>query len=50
MTVVKLQQTGIICTSGVRSVSGNADIDYGGDGSDPARVRQHNPVDWDNEW
>lgn len=50
MTVVKLQQQGIICTSGVRSVSGNADIDYGGGGSGPARARQHNGIDWDDEW
>lgn len=51
MTVVKLQQQGIICTSNeVNSVSNNADIDYGGGGSGPARARQHNPVDWDYEW
>lgn len=50
MMVVKLQQQGIICTSGVRSVSGNADIDYGGGGSGPARARQHNGIDWDDEW
>ena len=29
MMVVKLQQHGIICTSDVRSVNGNADLDYG---------------------
>lgn len=51
MTVVKLQQQGIICTSNeVNSVSNNADIDYGGGGSGPACARQHNPVDWDYKW
>ena len=46
MTVVKLQQTGI-CTSDVRSVNGNADMDYGGGSSGPARARSFG--DWDDE-
>lgn len=51
MHVVTLQQQGIICTStSVSSVNSNADIDYGGGGSGPARVRQHNAVDWEDEW
>ncbi len=51
MTVVTLQQQGIICTSDVRSVNGNAGIDYGGGGSGPARARQHSDIDWDDyEW
>ena len=51
MTVVTLQQQGIICTSDVRSVNGNAGIDYGGGGSGPARARQHSGIDWDDyEW
>ena len=46
--VVKLQQHGIICTSDVRRVSGNADLNYYGGGTGPARVRYHNPVEWDD--
>ena len=46
--VVKLQQQGIICTSDVRSVNGNAGMDYDGGGNGPARARQHNPIDWDD--
>ena len=48
--VVKLQQQGIICTSDVRSVKGNAGLDYGGGGSGPARARSHGGIDWDDEW
>ena len=48
MQVVTLQQQGIICTSGVRSVNGNADIDYGGGGSGPARAPRHRGNDWDD--
>lgn len=49
-TAVILQQTSIICTSGVRSVnSGDADIDYGGGGSGPARARSFGG-DLDDEW
>ena len=50
MMVVTLQQQGIICTSPVTSVNGNADMDYDGGGSGPARARQHSGFDWDNEW
>ena len=51
MMVVKLQQHGIICTSDVRSVNGNADLDYGGGGSGPARAPRHRGTDWDDyEW
>ena len=50
MMVVTLQQQSIICSSPVRSVSGNADLDYGGGGSGPARARQHSGFDWDDEW
>ena len=46
--VVKLQQQGIICTSDVRSVNGNADIGYGGGGRGSARVRGREEVDWDD--
>ena len=39
----------IICTSGneVTKTDGNADIEYGGGGSEPARARQHNI--WEEE-
>ena len=51
MMVVRLQQQSIICTSNsVSSVNSNADMDYGGGGSGPARVRQHSGIDWDDEW
>ena len=43
-----LQQESIICSSPVRSVNGNADIDYGGGGSDPARARSYRDIDWDD--
>ena len=48
MMVVRLQQQSIICTSPVRSVSGNADLNYDGGGTGPARVRQHNAMDWED--
>jgi len=50
MMVVKLQQQGIICTSDVSRVSGNADLNYDGGGNGPARARQHSGIDWDDEW
>ena len=51
MMVVTLQQQGIICTSNdVSRVSSNADLDYGGSGSGPARARQHSGIDWDDDW
>ena len=54
MMVVTLQQHSIICTSkGVSRVSTNLDegddLDYGGAGSGPARVKS-NTVDWDDDW
>lgn len=48
MMVVTLQQQGIICTSELGSVNGNADVSYGGGGNGPARVRHHNPIEWDD--
>jgi len=50
MMVVTLQQHSIICTSDVKSVNSNADLDYGGGGSGPARARQHTGTDCDDEW
>ena len=46
--VVMLQHQGIICTSDVRSVNGNAGIGYGGGGRGSARVRGREEVDWDD--
>ena len=48
--VVTLQQQSIICASDVTSVTGNADLDYGGGGSGPARARSYGGIDWDDEW
>ena len=46
-----LQEQDFICTSNdVSSVSDNADIDYGGGGSGPARARGNGATDWDDEW
>ena len=51
LRVVKIQQTSIICTSNsVSSVNSNADLNYGGGGSGPARARSHGGIDWDDEW
>ena len=50
MMVVTLQQHSIICSSSVSDVNSNADLDYGGGGSGPARARQHSGIDWDDEW
>ena len=46
--VVKLQQQGIICTSDVRGVNSNADLNYYGGGRGSARVRGREEVDWDD--
>ena len=51
MMVVRLQQQSIICTgSDMNRVNSNADLDYGGGGSGPARARSYGGTDWDNEW
>ena len=50
MMVVRLQQQGIICASPVSNVDSNADLNFGGGGSGPARARQHSGIDWDDEW
>ncbi len=51
MMVVTLQQQSIICTSSdMNRVNSNADLDYGGGGSGPARARSYGGTDWDNEW
>ena len=47
--VIMLQQQGIICTSNtVSRVNSNAGINFNGGGTGPARVRYHNPVEWDD--
>lgn len=48
--IVRIHQAQIICASDVTSVSSNADLDYYGGGSEPARARQNSGTDWDNEW
>ena len=50
MMVVTLQQQSIICSSPVSNVDSNADLNFGGGGSGPARARQHSGIDWDDEW
>jgi len=51
LQVITLQQQRIICTSDVRSVNGNAGIDYVGGGSGSARAPRHRGTDWNNfEW
>ena len=51
MMVVTLQQQSIIClSSDMNRVNSNADLDYGGGGSGPARARSYGGTDWDNEW
>jgi len=47
MMVVTLQQQSIICSSPVSDVNSNADLDYGGGGSGPARSRSFDCDDWD---
>ena len=44
--VVTLQMQGLICTSPLNRVGGNADMGYGGGGSGPARGRSFD--DWDD--
>ena len=46
--VVTLQQQSIICSSPVRSVNGNAGLNYDGGGSGPARARSYGGIDWDD--
>ena len=49
MKVVKLQhQCHILSGSEVRGIGGNADVDYGGGGSGPARARSFGGIDWDD--
>ena len=47
--IVPIRHSSIICSSGseVRSVSSNADVEYGGGSAGSARVRQHDV--W-NDW
>ena len=48
--MVRAEQQEIICTSSdISIVNGNADLDHGGGGNDPARARQLSGIDWDDE-
>lgn len=49
MLVVKLQHRSIICQSQVRSLGGNADLNYGGAGDVNARTKESSSL-WDDEW
>ena len=51
MVTVKLQHHCIICTSGVRGISGG-DVDYGGESSNKTggvRTKESSGI-WDEEW
>ena len=49
MKVVKLQhQCHILSGSEVRGIGGNADVDFGGGGSGPARARSFGGIGWDD--
>lgn len=50
LQVVTLQQQGIICAGSreIRSVGGNAGINYGGSGSTSARAPRYRGTDWDD--
>ena len=39
-----------LLNTSVNNVAGNASLNYGGGGSEPARARQNSGTDWDNEW
>lgn len=50
MRVVRIQhQCHILSGSPVNSISGNANLDYGGGGSGSARARSNDGIDWDEE-
>ena len=49
MTVVKLQHSGIICVSQVHTLTGNADLNYGGAGDVDARTKESSSL-WDEVW
>ncbi len=48
MTVVKIQQTKMLCGSINNVESGDAGIGYGGGSSGPARARSNGGIDWDD--
>ena len=50
MCVVRIQQSNIICASEVKTVSSNADIEYGGAGNGSARVKDAGYSVWDDDW
>ena len=48
MLAVALHQCQILAVSDVTDVSSNVDVGYNGEGTGPARVKEHNI--WDEEW
>jgi len=48
MFAVRLCHQSQILTRSVRDVDSNVDIDYGGEGTEPARVKPHSI--WDEDW
>ena len=50
--IVRIQQSQMLLQASVTSVStnltGNADLNYDGGGSGPARVLKYNPVEWED--
>ena len=49
MIEVKLQHSGIICVSQVHTLTGNADLNYGGAGDVDARTKESSSL-WDEVW
>ncbi len=48
MRVVRIQhQCHILSGSPVNSIDGNAELNYGGGGSGPARARSNGGIDWE---
>ncbi len=48
MFAVRFCHQSQILTRSVRDVDSNVDIDYGGEGTEPARVKPHSI--WDEDW
>ncbi len=48
MFAVRLWQQSQILTGSITDVEGNVDVNYGGEGTEPARVKPHSI--WDEDW
>ncbi len=48
MFAVRLWQQSQILTGSITDVEGNVDVNYGGEGTEPARVKPHSI--WDEVW